>query len=161
MPERPVIDAAPLIFLTEVGQLSFLKLISEEVIVPTAVVEEIQRYGETDVTVRALAETDWLVVVDNPSIPEIIQVRSLDAGEEAALSWAYFNPGTLVITDDLAARRLAIALGMPLLGTVGLVILAKQQGEIAAVRPVLEQLRSVGLYLSDRFFQQALAIAGE
>ncbi len=63
--------------------------------------------------------------------------------------------------DDLAARRCAGALGIPVRGTLGLVLTAKQQGEITAARPVLEQLRLCGMYLSDRVMNQALARIGE
>jgi len=57
--ERIAVNSSPLILLTEVGFLNFLQLVSEEVVVPTAVVTEIQQYGEMDVTVRAIAQTDW------------------------------------------------------------------------------------------------------
>ncbi|MBO1346856.1 MAG: hypothetical protein EBE86_005405 [Hormoscilla sp. GUM202] len=59
MVERIAVNSSPLILLTEVGFLNFLQLVSEEVVVPTAVVTEIQQYGEMDVTVRAIAQTDW------------------------------------------------------------------------------------------------------
>lgn len=38
---------------------------------------------------------------------------------------------------------------------------AKQRGEISAARPVLEQLRLSGMYLSDQVMNQALALIGE
>lgn len=77
------------------------------------------------------------------------------------LAWGYFNPGREVILDDLAARRCAINLGIPVRGTVSLVIIAKQRGEIPAARPVLEGMRDCGLYLSDRLFYQTLTLVGE
>jgi predicted nucleic acid-binding protein len=85
----------------------------------------------------------------------------LGAGESAVLTWGYVNPGTEVIVDDLAARRCAAALGIPVRGTLGLVLTAKQQGILPAARPVLEQLRLSGMYLSDRVMNQALALVGE
>lgn len=59
MVERIAVNSSPLIFLTEVGVLNFWQLVSEEVVVPTAVLTEIQEYGETDVTVRAIAQAVW------------------------------------------------------------------------------------------------------
>jgi predicted nucleic acid-binding protein len=85
----------------------------------------------------------------------------LGAGESAVLTWGYVNPGTEVIVDDLAARRCAAALGIPVRGTLGLVLTAKQQGILPAARPVLEQLRLSGMYLSDRVMNQALVLVGE
>jgi len=52
-------------------------------------------------------------------------------------------------------------LGVPLRGTVGLVLAAKQAGRILAARPVLEQLRDRGMYLSDAVLQRALRLVDE
>jgi len=46
-------------------------------------------------------------------------------------------------------------------GTLGLVLVAKQRGEIASARSVLDQLRQSGMYLSDRVLNEALALVGE
>ncbi|MCW5312947.1 DUF3368 domain-containing protein [Nostoc sp. KVJ3] len=63
--------------------------------------------------------------------------------------------------DDLAARRCAAVLGIPVRGTLGIVLIAKQRGKITMVRPIIENLRSSGMYLSDRVINQALALVGE
>ncbi|MEH2009054.1 MAG: DUF3368 domain-containing protein [Nostoc sp.] len=63
--------------------------------------------------------------------------------------------------DDLAARRCAAVLGIPVLGTLGIVLTAKQRGKITRARPIIENLRSSGMYLSDRVINQALALVGE
>jgi predicted nucleic acid-binding protein len=49
-----------------------------------------------------------------------------------------------VVLDDEAARRLAIALGLPVIGTLGILVLAKQEGIVATVRPLVEALAEVG-----------------
>lgn len=161
MAEIPAINTSPLIFLTKGGFLELLQLVSPEIIVPGAVATEIQAYGATDATAQALAATDWLVVRETPPVPAIIQNWDLGAGESAVLAWGYVHPGTELILDDLAARRCATALGIPVRGTLGLVITAKQRGKITAARPVLEQLRLSGMYLSNQVINQALALVGE
>jgi len=82
--------------------------------------------------------------------------QGLNIGAETTV-----NPDTEVFVDDLAARRCAATLGIPLLGTLGLVLKAKQRGSVPAARPLLEQLRRSGLYLSDRVMNQALALVRE
>ncbi len=161
MAERPAINTSPLIFLTKGGFLQLLQIVSPEIIVPQAVASEIQAYGQTDVTAMALAATNWLIEVVTPPVPAIIQSWDLGPGESAVLTWAYINTGTEVILDDLAARHCAVALGIPVRGTLGTVLIAKQRGAIPAARPVLEQLRLCGMYLSDRVMNQALALVGE
>jgi predicted nucleic acid-binding protein len=150
------INTSPLIFLTKGGCLDLLKIISPSIIVPAAVATEIQAYGETDVTAVALKNTVWLVIQETPPVPAVIQSWDLGAGESAVLTWGYVNPETEVILDDLAARRCAATLGIPVRGTLGIVLTAKQREVIPAARPILEQLRLCGMYLSERVMNQAL-----
>ena len=161
MANFPAINTSPLIFLSKANLLNLLQIVSSKIIVPEAVATEILAYGETDVTARSLAATDWLVITSMPPIPTVIQSWDLGSGESAVLTWGYTNPGTEVILDDLAGRHCATALNIPVRGTLGLVLTAKQRGEIAAARPVLEELRRSGMYLSDRVINQALTLVGE
>lgn len=161
MAEKPVINASPLIFLSRGGLIDLLQLLGDEILVPSAVAVEIQQRGAEDPTILALTQTDWLVIVETPPTPEIIQSWDLGKGESSVLTWAYTHPNTEAIVDDLAARRCAAVLGIPVRGTLGLVLTAKQRGKIPAARPVLDNLRSLGMYLSDRVINQALALIGE
>ena len=90
-------------------------------------------------------------------------MRALDLGpgEAEVLAWALAHPGCVAVIDDLHARRRAAPLGVSVTGTVGLVLRAKQCGVMPIARPVLEQLRRSGLYLSDRVMNQALVVVGE
>lgn len=94
-------------------------------------------------------------------MPLAIQTCNLDLVEAAVLSWAYANPGTEAILDDLAGRRCAKQLSIPVRGTLGLVLAAKQKGQIAVAKPVIERLQQTGMYLSERLVNQALALVGE
>jgi predicted nucleic acid-binding protein len=159
--ERPAINASPLILLSKSGLLDLLHLAGTEIVVPDAVAAEIRQRGANDPTVQALATTEWLTVIQTPPVPSLIQSWDLGSGESAVLTWVYMYPGTEAIVDDLAARRCAAALGIPVRGTLGLVLTAKQRGAIPAARPVVERLRGSGMYLSDQVMNQALALIGE
>lgn len=161
MAERPVVNASPLIFLSRSSLIDLLQIAGHEVIVPEAVANEILRRGSDDVTARTINETSWLLVVPAPPMLPQIQSWGLGEGESSVPSWAYINPGTEAIVDDLAARRCAAALGIPVRGTLGIVLIAKQRGTISSARAVLEQLRLSGMYLSDRVLNEALALIGE
>lgn len=141
--------------------LDFLQILSPKIIVPQAVATEIQAYGNTDVTAQMLVQTDWLVVTKTPTIPAVIQSWDLGVGESEVLSWGYHHPNTEVIIDDLGARCCAQALEIPVRGTLGLVLTAKQRGVISEARPVLEQLRLSRMYLSERLMNQVLMSVGE
>jgi predicted nucleic acid-binding protein len=64
--------------------------------------------------------------------------------------------------DDLAApRRCAATLGIPVRGTLGLILTAQRRGVIPQARPALENLRRSGMYLSDHILNQALKLVDE
>jgi predicted nucleic acid-binding protein len=159
--EPPVVNTSPLSFLAPAGLLDFLRLPAETVMVPTSVAAEIRCRGPTDITAQALQETAWITCVEDPPIPPLIQAWDLGVGESAVLAWAYTRSGTEAIIDDLAGRRCAAALGIPVRGTLGLILTAKRRASTPQARPVLERLRQAGMYLSDRIMNQALTLVGE
>lgn len=161
MAERPAVNASPLIFLTRAGLLDLLQLAAPELVVPEAVAGEILQRGPNDPTAQAISHTAWLSVIQTPAVPASIQAWALGAGESAVLAWAHAHPGTEAILDDLPARRCAAAHGIPVRGTLGLVLLAKQRGHVGAARPILLQMRQAEMYLSDRVMNQALKLVGE
>lgn len=52
-------------------------------------------------------------------------------------------------------------MGVPVIGSVGVLIAAKVRGDIAALAPLLVALRTSGLWLADRVVAAALASVGE
>lgn len=77
------------------------------------------------------------------------------------LTWALTHTGTEALLDDRKGRRCAAALGIPVRGTLGLILVAKQRGIIPSARTVIDEVRRAGLYLSDTVVEQALARVGE
>ena len=148
-------------FLAREDLLELLRAGAYEVIVPGPVITEIHGHGPDDPTVKAIGRIDWLTITPSPPIPEAVAAWDLGPGESAVLALALAEPGVRVVLDDLEARRCARSLAVPLIGTLGLVILARQDGRIAAARPVIERLRDSGMYLSDRVINEALARVGE
>jgi len=157
----PVVNASPLIFLSHAGLIDLLQIEGPNVCVPGAVSREILRRGSHDPTVGILKSTPWLHEVELVRPVRKVQAWKLGPGETAVLSWALNNPGSVAIVDDQAARRCAEVLGVPFIGTLGLVLRGKRQGLLPVARPVVETLLAAGMYLSDRVIRQALALVGE
>jgi predicted nucleic acid-binding protein len=82
-------------------------------------------------------------------------------GESSVIAVALQHSGSMAILDDLAARRCAQALKLPMQGTLGLVLVAKRIGLIKAVLPVVEDLEHAGMYMTARLKTQILDAAGE
>ncbi|MDP2792816.1 MAG: DUF3368 domain-containing protein [Sulfurisoma sp.] len=161
MTDAAVVNASPLIFLAKAGLIDLLRVVSPRVMVPEQVATEIRRRGPDDVTAKALVDTSWLIPVSVTTVPPLIQSWDLGAGESAVLAHALGNPGMVAIIDDGAGRRCAEVLGVPLSGTLGLVLLAKQRGMIPSARQVVATLKQHGMFLSEKTIDQALALVGE
>lgn len=161
MAEPVVSNASPLIFLSRGGHLPLLRAFADTVLVPEAVASEIQAKGTDDCTAQALDSMAWLQVVPTVSIPEEVMQWGLGAGESGVLAIALRSPGMEAVIDDLAGRRCARSLGVPVRGTLGVVLVAKQRGVITEARPVLEDLVRGGMYLSRHVLDTALARVGE
>lgn len=63
--------------------------------------------------------------------------------------------------DERKARRYAQRIGIPLTGTVGLLLLAKERALLDAVGPWLARLQATGLHLDPALTRRALRLAGE
>lgn len=158
---RLVVNTSPLIHLAEANLLYLLRDAAPVVWVPEPVAQEIRAYGEHDPTARALTAQLWLEVKPVTLLPAEILAWNLGEGESAVLTLARTFPGSVAVIDDLAGRRCAEALNLPLRGTVGLVLAAKQAGRITTARPILERLRDHGMYLSDALLNKALRWVNE
>jgi hypothetical protein len=89
-----------------------------------------------------------------------LDMRGLDLGERCAIGMALDLDAALLV-DDRAARRHAEALGLDVLGTLGVLVLAKRKGLVAEVKPVVQAMRQGGHFISLPALQAALQAAGE
>lgn len=117
--------------------------------------------AHSDDAARALSEHRWLERVAAVPVPPKVAAWDLGAGEEAVLSHATCRPGCIAVLDDYAARTCAKALGVPVVGTLGLALSARRSGRVASARALIEELRQAGLYLSEHLVRDALALVGE
>lgn len=150
-----VSDTTALTTLLKCGEESVLQQLFGSLVVPEAVWSELIRF--------------------HPFLPSFVSMRKLDApeqrlegtetlgrGEAEALKLATQIRADLVLTDDKQARRAAMALGIPVSGTLGILVLAKRRGCVKDVRLLIEKLEAKGnLYLSESVKAEALRAAGE
>ena len=156
-----VVNASPLILLARIDRLDLLTSLAKLLIVPEAVLREIQAGSDRDGTADKVRDLPSLLQVDDRSVPDHIGVWDLGAGESQVLTHGLEQPGAEVVLDDLAARRCARSLGLSMVGTMGIVILCRHRGVISAARPVLATLCEAGLRLKPALMDKALAKVGE
>jgi predicted nucleic acid-binding protein len=66
-----------------------------------------------------------------------------------------------VILDDRPERRVAQSLGLPVIGTLGVLLAAKRRGLLDALRPELDGLIKFGFFIAPDLYEQILGDAGE
>jgi predicted nucleic acid-binding protein len=159
--ELSAVNTSPLIYLSRAKHLHLLQLSAARIVVPEAVVTEIRAWPTADAAVRAVETETWLEIIPPLPVPQQVIAWDLGAGESAVLAWGDAHRGNELIIDDLAARRCAAALGFPVRGTLGLVLIAKRRGIISAARPVLNELLDAEMFLSSAVIDAALREIGE
>ena len=160
MAELLAADAGPLIALARIEGLAWLPAVSERVFVAQAALAECLAEPERDEhsAIRHALIRHWLHPVEHPAMTNVHE--GLGAGESATLHCA-IERGCRVLLDDRLARRVALQLGLPVVGTLGLLIAAKRRGLLGQVRPSLERLQASGYVLSEAVLADALRLAGE
>lgn len=158
---RWVVDASPLICLGKIGHLDWLSATATEVVIPSAVAREIAGGPPGDAAFRWLESAGLAFVREAAVIDDVIAAWDLGRGESEVLGWARNNPDFTTVLDDRAARRCADVMGVPVCGTLGILIRARRAGLVPYLAPVLDEVAKVGLYLSPKLRAEALRLAGE
>jgi hypothetical protein len=103
-----------------------------------------------------------VVTVDNQQlVRELQQSFKLDLGESEAIALAEEISASQLLIDERAARKVAMARKLPLIGTVGILLLAKRRGLLDSVKDVLDEMKAQGMRISDRLYVQVLTLAQE
>lgn len=141
--------------------LHILPGLVKTVTIPPAVQEELNTGRSLGVSLPDLQRLDW-IVVRGPSSPVTLSlVTDLGPGEREVLALALETPDTVCVLDDALARQVARTLQLRITGTLGVLIDAKRAGIIPTVRPLLDQLQSLGFRLAAHTRAAVLNLAGE
>lgn len=155
-----VINNTPLVALWILGRLDLFRELYGQVLIPEAVYQE---FLATERAARqaALENAPWIKSVSliNPQRARVYV--GLDQGEAEVLALAEESAARLVVIDERRGRRYAQRLDIPLTGTMGLLLLAKEKGLVTVLAPLLEELQKAGLYLDVALIDNMLRLAGE
>jgi predicted nucleic acid-binding protein len=151
------INTGPLIAFTRAGYLHTLRALPMRLFITREVERELKE-GET----AGLPPVD-LTGFERIKVPAVGQELSeeLDDGEASVLQAALDHGDAWVAIDEEPARMAAEELRIPLRGTLGLLLEAKQLGLVEAVGPIVDLMRSSGSWFSDRLVANVLKRAGE
>ena len=144
-----VVDSSCLISLERIGRLELLPALFDPVVATPEVSRE---FG---------ASPAWLRVATSANVALVAALCLLvDSGEAEAIALAQ-EQGWRIILDDRRARSVAARLGLPVIGTIGVLLRAKQAGLVGSLRPLLDDLEVSGFHISELLKTEALRLAGE
>jgi len=158
-----VADSGPLIALARLDCLGIPTRYFESVIVTSTVWDEVTRKPRDSETSRLIEERDanlFRVQTDPQNIPDDLVVKRIDAGERSTIALA-LQLNASVLIDERRGRLIAKEFGRPVLGTFALLVNARQDGHIPALRPLLQQLLATNYYLPHDAIYKVLAGLGE
>ena len=161
MPEVVISNTSPVFYLHRLRLLDLLQKLYQKIIIPKAVVAELEvgrRQGED---VPEIDKYEWIETRAIQS-PQILGLSTdFGSGETEVLALALEESESLVIVDEKLARKIARLRGLRVTGTAGVLLKAKQEGHIRAVKPFLDRLQELHFHLSDNVRALILSKAEE
>ncbi|MCP5054601.1 MAG: DUF3368 domain-containing protein [bacterium] len=153
-----IFDTGPIISLSVIHQLELLTHLFKEVYIPHAVWEELNK-SEFFNDYPAIGTFFKNRVKHITSFNELILIT--DYGEsESMLLYKELKANFLVI-DDRKARLIAEELNIDCIGTLAILIKAKEKGLITALKPIFESLKQNRRYYSNKVLNSILSKQGE
>lgn len=165
---KVVVNAGPLITLGKLGQLGLLLRLYHEILIPREVHSEVVvadlRLGAPDAqAVDFLVQQGHIQVVD-VSLPSPLPpwAQPIDIGEVEVIVLAQQQSADYVLIDNAHARKAARQAGLPLKGTIGLLLEAFRKGHLSLheLELLIQTIKSQpDLWISERLCDRALAQA--
>ncbi len=152
-----VFDSSPLIFLDSLGYAQLLPELFSVWVTPTVIAE---LSAQPNKAAGSLASASWLSASEAKDTVILKKVSSLnlDAGESSAIALAFKNSWTVVLDDGLARKR-SRALGLSVIGTLGVLLLLYKQGLLEGdLRHDIDRLMAFGMWLDDATIARVLAV---
>jgi predicted nucleic acid-binding protein len=100
-------------------------------------------------------------VCDVSSVIPIDKSNGLGKGELAAIALYKELSADLLLIDDARAKKVAYLNNLEVMGSLGVLLLAKDSGFIVTIKPAITSLRCSDIFISEQLLDQILALAGE
>lgn len=161
MPKMVLFNTSPVQYLYQLGLMDIPQGLYGKIYLPEEVFQEIEQGKSEEVELPNVQRLDFVEMLNSKGTTLNRLVRDLGKGETAVILHGLENPGSLVVLDDLLARKVALELELRLTGTAGILISAKMKGLVESVAPYMDQLERLGFYLSYAHRSLILNAAGE
>lgn len=156
-----VSDTTPIISLLKIGRLDLLGKLFGEILLPDAVCEELTADERFADEASKVMNADYMksVPVSNPGAVRILRMATgLDQGESEAIVLADEQKAGLLLMDEAKGRAVSEKMGIPVMGTIGILISAYDDKQITSeeARMCIDNLKRFGRHIGERHYQKLL-----
>lgn len=156
-----VSDTTPLISLMKASRLDVLQKMFGEILIPETVFEELTTndcFQEEAEQIRNCAFIRRVSVDEQKTVAILRRATGLDQGESEAIIYADDHQADFLLMDEAAGRKVAKAMGLRIMGTVGVLVNAFEDGILTAedVEDAFEVLRNANRRISEELIQNAM-----
>ena len=152
-------NTTPLIALAGINRLDLLQAIFGRIHLVQEVVDECAAGGK--ILVPELTGLTWVEIVQStpPVLPSLL--LDLDRGELHTLDMAKKKQADWVIIDERIGRNLAEYIGLRVIGTLGVLLKAKQLGLIPNFSDTVTGMLANGIHYHPALVEKLIKYAGE
>jgi len=155
-----IADSSALVALSTCGSLWVLDELFDEVKVPQAVFEEVIVSNKPQAQTLRIYLDDKVESVDLSQVV-IKNANRLGKGELTAIALAISLSADMLFIDDAKAKKIASLNQIEVIGTLGILLLAKQQNLLNELKPLIELLTDSNIYISKPLVKHVLTLADE
>lgn len=155
-----VIDASPLILYARIGRLDLLEYLAPSILVPAKVLQEVEQGRSIDESANMAISWAQTRVTSDVKVPASIERWDIGLGESQVMAHCLNTPRWAVL-DDRMARRCAESHSILTIGSIGIILRAKEHGGVTHAKPWIEKLKTAGMYIGDDIIMRCLAAIGE
>ena len=160
MPEV-ICDTSPLQYLHQLGLLHILPALAGRVLIPPAVLHEIEEGKACGIDLPDVRALEWLTIRPPTGSSTLPLDHNLGPGETEVLMLAWEIDDVVVVFDDGLARRVADQRRILVIGTLGLLINAKRVGLVLSVKEQIDRLQAKRFRMSPLTRAAVLKLAEE
>lgn len=154
-----IADSSALVALATCEGLDILLKVYDDVKVPQSVFDEVVVSGKPHASALEKFLQKRIAKVDTSSL--VLSIGGLGQGELEAMALYKQLSADALLIDDHRAKAIAEFNQIHCVGTLGLLLLAKENKEISSVAPYIEKLRASTLHFSEELLDKVLKLTKE
>lgn len=151
MPKIIISDTSSLIIFQKIGELEILNKLYSEIIITPQIEEEFKDKLPSWIVITTVKDIKYLNLL----------ATQVDLGEASAIALSQEIDNSLILLDDLKARKLAEKLKLNFTGALGIIHKAKKTGVIKKVKPLIDKLLETNFRISEKIIKELLRINEE